>query len=1841
MKKLLTQTCGVYRHSAFGRESSNSGMMLALVIALLLQIFFVAEAFGIDDPDPILNVSPGSLAFLYNRGGGDANKLSDFAKVHNLGKKRNLNWQLNEDDPIPTWITVDNTSAIGQSPGAETTLHISIDSVMANTFNAGTYTYTIRFQSNADSTINGTIIVTLVVNSAPVLVCPQDSNIDCAKSADTICFPISVTDTAGTWSMEPLGSDWWFEVSDMTVCTKVSSTGTYSRSITVTDSYGSESSCTVKAIVTVNHAPTVSVPADTMVRICPGDRVCVEYVVQDQDGNNDTVSVAPDSPGNYQIDAVNNQVCFTPTDTVYTIALKATDSCGAIGRDTAKVHVYFKKQPLLDFNNPSTIFLCTPKETTIVYSLSDPDNVIDNLTLIADRGTLDKTNHLIRFTPDPTDVNKVYNFKIRVVDKCGRPPTEPTTSVSVTINRAPTVAFNPVTDPDTFQCVKAAQDSITVSYTRSDPDGNISREWNEGPGAINTQNHSISFVPDNSPGTKTYTLIVGVEDVCLVQKKDTVDVRVTINSAPTTWFDPPERTFWICRGRSQHQVLPYYVTDVDKNVNREEFINGQGQGTLDTVSNVVSFDASQYADINFAVKVTDICGAADTAITLVHVRVYDKPSFTPPRDTTIYQWHRTEVALQINDVKGQLPIQWTAVPETIDTKNAWRYTPTQDTNLIVRVSCTDDCGQNSDTKTFNASFYKMVITADPLAPDSLKFGEVLVGNTNSIKFTIFNPGSLPVKGIQFSKSDSMDISRDDPSDVPSTIDPKDTAFYTLKWHPGSTSAPDNIIVSSQSLSGSATIFVTGTPKIRVNPKLPTPSIVDMGYINMADSRDTVFDTIQVKVESGKEAIVDSFHVESTLRRLSILSPRKGDHIAKDGTFHLQLRLVGGSADSIDTIHLYYSMDLVGGHGTSPDTASVKLLSAKATPEMPVCGGFVEDSLVFKRVDVKQCGTDTLRLKNTSNVTAFVDNITFVNTYDGVSTVGDTFHVEGEKPYRCPPGVTKLPVTFCPGDSAWTWVVNPRVHWKDNHNLCGGNTWLRGASIKPRWLVDSASFPLVPLCDSSLARIISLENFTGSPVTIDGLHFTNSDRVFHHSLDFSNLQSRRLDYGEKLFDTVYFQPRSTLGSARPDSIIISYRPAGTTIATADTLLVATGSGCAGQLTPPTPLVFNNPVELAHTGIDSVTLHNSGLCVLTISAATILPPFRIIDRPSTIDSGGTGVIRIEYEPKLDVATLSRALSITHDGYKPGIGCDSTSIDSTITSVMVTGSWQDKTRPVFDSVSSLQSRDENYFKAYAHDIGTGVKNVQFRWRWGNSLKSDSIGKNFDSSTTKVADGYWKQVITSHDFSDSVWQTYGIEVRVIPCDNATPSNCDSTVKWVSIPGEFRDSTHTITRETWLGGSENDKYWHLVSIPGELNIASVGNIFCTLSGLPPSIGAKTEDRWRILSWNVQKHVFDSLPLSTRNQPDEIEPGKAYAFRQLDLTFDTLQLPAGKTFRTDSLITIPLVSGWNLFSNPFFFDIVLDTSDVSPQTSGPFLLEHTKPGDKFTQQALFSEGIDTARIRPWKGYAAYCSPSTGYIKLWPHRDTTSFTGHLSRHWTLNVNLLNSGNVESRVTMGLNESATDGLDTYDAPDFDILGSRSKLRVSPQHSKLGLLADIRSWNGVQVWELDFGDALESNPVLCWDKVDPPQAGMTVMLKDVVAASETDMTTTDCYDIPSSDQLPPGRLRVIVGFKEAVEDYDTHTPGTRPIAFRMYQNFPNPFNPTTTISYDIPHSGDIALEIYNILGARIRTLADGHAAQGSYTTLWDGKDNKGRPVASGVYFARLRSGDQVKTIRLVLVK
>ncbi|MBN1560221.1 T9SS type A sorting domain-containing protein, partial [candidate division KSB1 bacterium] len=111
----------------------------------------------------------------------------------------------------------------------------------------------------------------------------------------------------------------------------------------------------------------------------------------------------------------------------------------------------------------------------------------------------------------------------------------------------------------------------------------------------------------------------------------------------------------------------------------------------------------------------------------------------------------------------------------------------------------------------------------------------------------------------------------------------------------------------------------------------------------------------------------------------------------------------------------------------------------------------------------------------------------------------------------------------------------------------------------------------------------------------------------------------------------------------------------------------------------------------------------------------------------------------------------------------------------------------------------------------------------------------------------------------------------------------------------------------------------------------------------------------------------------------------------------------------------------------------------------------------------------------------------------------------------------------------------------------------------------------------------------------------------------------------------------------------DFDNRGPATsvssqspqRPLMFALEQNYPNPFNPVTHIRYSLARSVDVTLTIYNAMGQEVVKLVQEKQPAGYYQVTWDGRDEKGQQVSSGLYFYQIKAGRYIESQKMMLLR
>ncbi len=437
-------------------------------------------------------------------------------------------------------------------------------------------------------------------------------------------------------------------------------------------------------------------------------------------------------------------------------------------------------------------------------------------------------------------------------------------------------------------------------------------------------------------------------------------------------------------------------------------------------------------------------------------------------------------------------------------------------------------------------------------------------------------------------------------------------------------------------------------------------------------------------------------------------------------------------------------------------------------------------------------------------------------------------------------------------------------------------------------------------------------------------------------------------------------------------------------------------------------------------------------------------------------------------------------------------------------------------------------------------------------------------------------------------------------------------------------------------GGSVSD--YQLISFPGIAADNTPTDV------LVDDFGTYDDTKWRFFT-------FDGTAWQEFANITEIEDGVGYFLitKDADKTITTGQT---RTVVTNESYEIAIPSGqWIVIGNPFGFDIPLsniyDQDDISVSGNGNF--------------KTWDDGawIDATNFEPWRGYI-YKSTNGGHLYINP-RNTNGGTakiladgiGYLEdNEWLLDIEVTNGFTSDRSNQVGMLNQAADGyddrLDYFEPP---VLPGGVSLRIDNRDWEEGgdfYTSDIRSINeDGHFWdmEIEAGNHLRDVDVDFLGLEDVPDE-FDIFLVDLSLNTAQNLRGRSSYTYAAGRTSTVRNLRLLVGTKEYVSE---NSPvALYPEDYSLSQNFPNPFNPRTTILISIEEEAFVDLVIYNLLGEEVYRLArNEYLPSGYYNYIWNGRNSFGKRAASGIYFytSRITSPDGKlllnKTRKMVLVK
>jgi FlgD Ig-like domain len=489
-----------------------------------------------------------------------------------------------------------------------------------------------------------TVLVTVIRNKPPVLVCQPQSFFTCV--ADTFCFAVP------DYNDPEFGEVTYTVLSDNaylngdSICLPVSGSGIYDVKVVITDPCGASDTCVIPVTVDANRPPVVVSADPFSITLCAPEAVCFAVNADDPDFDLATVTT---NIGTY--DGATDRVCFTPTvDGVYEIITTATDSCGITDADTTVVTIDINNKPVVTGGDNSSITQCGTQQICIPFDVVD-----DNLaSVIPSIGVWDAFSSQVCFTPDTAGT---YLVRVVALDNC---QSADTASLLVTVSKPPSPTINLGNDL-VFDICEPGQTCLPVTVSGSNPV--VTTNF----GTYNPQTGQICF---DATVSAELRLIATTTDSCGQTASDNIKISVRVNRAPVITH-MRDTSIYLCY--PTYVCLPLTITDPDGDlktvtVNRGQYSNGQvcfipyGAGTYEVIATA-----------------TDSCGrrVVDTANVVVTTDQYVK--LIVPKDTTVFACDRDTFCFPIGGIPANAIVSVNGI-------NTWYNPQTQSVCFYV------DCG---------------------------------------------------------------------------------------------------------------------------------------------------------------------------------------------------------------------------------------------------------------------------------------------------------------------------------------------------------------------------------------------------------------------------------------------------------------------------------------------------------------------------------------------------------------------------------------------------------------------------------------------------------------------------------------------------------------------------------------------------------------------------------------------------------------------------------------------------------------------------------------------------------------------------------------------------------------------------------------------------------------------------------------------------------------------------------------------------------------------------------------------------------------------------------------------
>ncbi|MBN2088743.1 choice-of-anchor D domain-containing protein, partial [candidate division KSB1 bacterium] len=514
----------------------------------------------------------------------------------------------------------------------------------------------------------------------------------------------------------------------------------------------------------------------------------------------------------------------------------------------------------------------------------------------------------------------------------------------------------------------------------------------------------------------------------------------------------------------------------------------------------------------------------------------------------------------------------------------------------------------------------------------------------------------------------------------------------------------------------------------------------------------------------------------------------------------------------------------------------------------------------------------------------------------------------------------------------------------------------------------------------------------------------------------------------------------------------------------------------------------------------------------------------------------------------------------------------------------------------------------------------------------------------------------------------TKQIKYKSILVVNDSLARANFSAEDVTIRGfDYRIKINTnLGKINYPKGADSTKMiWQMVQTVGEKSPNQVPSDIYQMFSVPYDLGNKTvaavlgDDlgiydpfNWRVLRWrstsNTSGRYLEYEEPGWSDSEENFNRGNAF----WTIAFDPPKFydaDSGYSAENASPYQIKLQPGWNQIGCPFPFPVSWDSVTNRAYVSPLYFYNHEQRGYE----------IDHKTLVPWQGY--FVNNSLAYqltIEI-PAREAVtalqkvSFSEQFALENEKSQLIFNlaakCGAYHDRDNLAaVTENAANGWDTADAHEAPPIGNYISVwfdNTSWKEKPGAYTIDVRkSGQRGYVWNIiceasitGFEEKIEFN----FENVRCPETEQELFLFDLVDEVAINLKEKTYYAFKlNSEKTVKRSFKLVMGDEAFIRENGDGIP-LEELTFDLSPNYPNPFNPMTSIQFSVPKKTRTHLAVYNILGQEVIVLVDEVLKPARHHVIWNGKDAQGLPVSSGIYLLKLKSDEQVKTHKMTLIK